>query len=158
MTASDAGASELHDAAGFTLLEMVVALLILALVATAALPALQTRSRAPSIDAISRELVARFQMTRTLAITRASEQRVSLVPAKNQVRFGDGSTIEIPQGVEMTVVTGKTTILAGQEAVLTFLPNGSTSGLDLYLRRDRERLRISVNWLSGLPSRSWDIE
>ncbi|BBD40256.1 type II secretion system protein GspH [Aminobacter sp. Y103A] len=138
---------------GFTLVELLVALAIVALVAALAFPSIQASSRSQNAETISREIVSRLRVSRTMAIARASPQSIVIAPGARQIRFPDSSLLSIPQEVELTIVTGQETVRAESEAVLAFLPNGSATGADLFLKDAASEVKIEVNWLTGLSAR-----
>lgn len=141
-----------EEAAGFTLVEMLVVLAILALVAAIAAPGLANRYRTPDLQTTAREIVARFRAARTLAIATAKPQRIVINPNARSIRFDDGHAIDLAQDVEMTVTTGRETTMDDREATLTFLPNGSASGSEVALRQKGLSAHIEVNWLTGLST------
>ncbi|TIW86887.1 MAG: type II secretion system protein GspH, partial [Mesorhizobium sp.] len=67
-------------------------------------------------------------------------------------RFGERDTLALPDHVKMTVTTGQETVIADRQTVLTFLPDGSASGMDIALERKGQTARIAVNWLTGLST------
>jgi general secretion pathway protein H len=138
---------------GFTLVELLVALAIVALVAALAFPGIQAKSRSQNAETISREIVSRLRVSRTLAIARAAPQSVVVAPGARQIRFPDGFLLNVPKGIELTIVTGQETVQAESEAVLAFLPNGSATGAELFLKDTATEVKVEVNWLTGLTAR-----
>jgi type II secretion system protein H len=153
MTVANVTIAKAGNEEGFTLVELLVALAIVALVAALAFPGIQASSRSQNAETISREIVSRLRVSRTMAIARASPQSVVIAPDARQIRFPDGSLLGIPQEVELTIVTGQVTVLAESEAVLAFLPNGSATGAELFLKDAASEVKIEVNWLTGLSAR-----
>lgn len=138
--------------AGFTLVEMLVVLAIIALVAAAAAPGLANRYRTTGVEASANEIIARFRASRTLAIASAKPQRIVVDPQAKTIQFDERHTINLAQDVMMVVTTGQETTINERQTVLTFLPNGSASGLEMDLKQKGHSVRIEVNWLSGLSS------
>jgi len=138
---------------GFTLVELLVALAIVALVAALAFPGIQASSRSQNAETISREIVSRLRVSRTMAIARASPQSVVIAPGARQIRFPDGFLLGIPQDVQLTIVTGQQTVRAESEAMLAFLPDGSATGAELVLKDAASEVKVEVNWLTGLSAR-----
>lgn len=139
--------------AGFTLVEMMVVLAIMALVAAIAAPGLVKRYRTDNLDTSASEIVARFRTARTLAIATARPQRIVVDASTRTIRFDERHLMKLADDVAMVVTTGRETAIADKQAVLTFLPNGSASGMEIDLRRGDETERIEVNWLTGLSTR-----
>lgn len=137
---------------GFTLVEMLIVLAILALVAAIAGPGLVKRYRTADLQTSASEIVARFRASHTLAIATVKPKQIVIDPQARSIDFDDGHTIDLPQDVEMVVTTGRETTVDGGEAILTFLPNGSASGVEIDLRQKGRTAHIEVNWLTGLST------
>ncbi|TPM32786.1 GspH/FimT family pseudopilin [Mesorhizobium sp. B2-3-4] len=153
MRAFAAAPQDEDAAAGFTLIEMLVVLAIIAVVAAIAAPGIVQRYRSPSLDALSSEIMARLRMSRTLAIATARPQQVVIDTGGRTIRFGDRPVLGLPQDVKMTITTGRETVADGRLAALTFLADGSSSGMEIDLQRAGQASHIEVNWLTGLASR-----
>ncbi|WP_217568742.1 GspH/FimT family pseudopilin [Mesorhizobium sp. GbtcB19] len=149
-----AAAPEREGEAGFTLIEMMVVLAIIAVVAAIAAPGIVQRYRSQSLDALSGEIVARIRMSRTVAIATARPQQIVIDLGGRTIRFGDRPVLDLPADVKMTVTTGRETVADGRQAALTFLPDGSSSGVEIDLRRGGQAAHIEVSWLTGLVSRT----
>lgn len=139
--------------AGFTLVEMLVVLAIMAVVAAIAAPGIAKNYRTKNLDTLTSEITTRLRLSRTSAVATAKPKQIVLDPRAGSIRFGERDTLSLPEDVEMTVITGKETIAADRQAILTFLPDGSASGLEIDLQRKGQTARIEVNWLTGLSTR-----
>jgi general secretion pathway protein H len=140
--------------AGFTLIEMMVVLAIIAVVAAIAAPGIAQRYRSQSLESLSSEIVAQIRVSRMVAIATARPQQVVIDLGGRTIRFGDRPVLGLPGDVKMTVTTGRETVADDRQAVLTFLPDGSSSGVEIDLRRSAQASHIAVNWLTGLASRT----
>ncbi len=140
--------------AGFTLVEMLVVLAIMAVVAAIAAPGLARNYRSKDLDTLTSEITMRLRLSRTSAIATATPRQIVLDPRARAIRFDDRETLILPEDVRMTVITGQETTVADRQATLTFLPDGSASGLEIELQRKQQTTRIAVNWLTGLSTRS----
>ena len=138
--------------AGFTLVEMLVVLAIMALVATIAAPGLVSNYRTKNVETLAGEITMRLRLSRTSAIATARPKQVVVDLGARVIRFGERDIVTLPDDVKMTVVTGQETVVAGRQTVLTFLPDGSASGMDIALQQKGRTARIAVNWLTGLPT------
>ncbi|MDX8525891.1 prepilin-type N-terminal cleavage/methylation domain-containing protein [Mesorhizobium sp. MSK_1335] len=148
-----AAVAQREDDAGFTLIEMLVVLAIIAVVAAIAAPGIVQRYRSQSLESLSSEIVARIRMSRTVAIATARPQQIVIDLGARTIRFGDRPILDLPTDVRMTVTTGRETVADGRQAALTFLPDGSSSGVEVDLQRAGQAAHIEVNWLTGLASR-----
>ena len=138
--------------AGFTLVEMLVVLAIMALVATIAAPGLVSHYRSKTLEAMAGEITMRLRLSRTSAIATARPKQVVVDLGTRIIRFGERDIVALPDDVKMTVVTGQETVVADRQTVLTFLPDGSASGMDIALQQKGRTARIAVNWLTGLST------
>ena len=138
--------------AGFTLVEMLVVLAIMALVAAIAAPGLVSNYRTKNLETLAGEITMRLRLSRTSAIATARPKQVVVDLGARAFRFGERDTLTLPDDVKMTVTTGQETVIADRQTVLTFLPDGSASGMDIALERKGRTARIAVNWLTGLST------
>ncbi|UVK46533.1 prepilin-type N-terminal cleavage/methylation domain-containing protein [Mesorhizobium sp. AR07] len=152
MTAAPGASAPADATAGFTLVEMLVVLAIMALVAAIAAPGLVSNYRTKTVETLAGEITMRLRLARTSAIATARPKQVVVDLGTRTVRFGERDSIALPDDVKMTVITGQETVVAGRQTVLTFLPDGSASGMDISLQQKGRTTRIAVNWLTGLPT------
>lgn len=138
--------------AGFTLVEMLVVLAIMALVAAIAAPGLVSHYRTRSLETVAGEITMRLRLSRTSAIATARPRQVVVDLGARLIRFGERDNVALPDDVKMTVTTGRETVVADRQTVLTFLPDGSASGMDIALEQKGRTARIAVNWLTGLST------
>ncbi|PZV39396.1 prepilin-type N-terminal cleavage/methylation domain-containing protein [Mesorhizobium kowhaii] len=152
MTAAPRAGAPADATAGFTLVEMLVVLAIMALVAAIAAPGLVSNYRTKNLETLAGEITMRLRLSRTSAIATASPKQVVVDLGSRVIRFGERDSVALPDDVKMTVITGQETVVAGRQTVLTFLPDGSASGMDISLQQKGRTTRIAVNWLTGLPT------
>lgn len=151
MTAAPGAGAPADATAGFTLVEMLVVLAIMALVAAIAAPGLVSNYRTKNLETMAGEITMRLRLSRTSAIATARPKQVVVDLGTRIIRFGERDIVALPDDVKMTVVTGQETV-ANRQTVLTFLPDGSASGMDISLQQKGRTARIAVNWLTGLPT------
>lgn len=130
---------------GFSLLELMVALTILALamsVISASVsrrsPAFETRKAAAEIEGLLREARADARAQNAAAIVRFnSEERI--------FENSSGQKVSLPEGIESDLVSSAA---AGRSAIL-FLPDGSSTGGAVTLRSAAREEKIVVDWLTS---------
>ena len=140
-----------NSEAGFTLLEMMVVLAILALALTVVPVHLMNATGGQALKSDVRMLISALNYARTKAIS--SNMPVALALDRENMRL----TIN---GAQQIGSLSKTTTLdiAGQSpqigtpTIVQFYPEGGSSGGELLLSYERDEYRVSVNWLTGAVS------
>ena len=141
--------SECSSAAGFTLLEMLVVIVILALVTAVAMPIWARPSDGVRVQATARDLINALRLTRAMAIARNAEVALTIdvdkrIFASTAIRtqsFGPDIT------AELTFAEPERT--ARSTGGFRFFPDGSSTGGDVRLRLRGNEAKICVNWLTG---------
>lgn len=113
---------------GFTILEVLVVMVIVALLFAATPVLLQAALPSLRLQAASRDLAASLRLARSLAVSRGTAAEVRLDLERRRYRIpGLSKEHELPRGVSLRS-TGATTP-GGREAVLVrFFPDGSSTG------------------------------
>jgi general secretion pathway protein H len=132
-------------AAGFTLVEMLVVLVILALVVALVPPLLAGGEARLQLAASAREIAASLRETRSLAI-REGRSEAFIVDGAGRFRAGAGPARRLPQGLLLSI-TGVADVRA--RAAIRFFADGSSTGGRLILLRGERRSDVTVDWLTG---------
>ena len=134
--------------AGFTLLEMLAALAVIALVSAISIPALRPPSDAMRLEAAARQMAAAMRLTRARAI--ATNAELDFVVDTRALSYKASSLAEtrLPSDFDVKMTVAAIHRASAQGAV-RFLPDGGSSGADIELRVGRQLARINVNWLTG---------
>lgn len=130
--------------AGFTLLELLVVLAILALVYAVAIPTRPASWRGGDVAGAGRELAQDLRTARATAIAQRREVVVALDPAALNYRIDDTAAALPARDVETLGVD-----LAPGERTLRFFPDGSANGATLTLRHGDATATVTVDWLTG---------
>jgi general secretion pathway protein H len=140
-------ASTADTRAGFTLIETVAVMLIIALVASLALTVTRGTGRA-GLKAVAMEATALMRRERLGAIMTGRDRHVSL-DGESRTLVGDsGDRVAIPKDVVLDVL-GADELWSGRRAVVRFGPDGASSGAVLRLSREKAEYEIRVNWYTG---------
>lgn len=128
---------------GFTLLELLVVLTVLALMYALAAPRLGAGLPGVSARGAARDLVAVLQEGRSLALTEQRQVEVSI----------DGEARSLQLDGRPQPLRGKAEIRGsdtGTEPVaVLFYPDGSSSGIELRVEQENHRYHVNVDWLTG---------
>lgn len=136
--------------AGFTLLEIVCALAIVALLAALALPRLPLGTSRPRLEAYAVETAALLKADRAAAIRRGVLVATGVDAVSGRVSAGSsGRTIRIPRDVRVEAVLPRYCNGRPVNAAIGFFPSGMSCGGVLTLARGGAAYEVRVNWLTG---------
>ncbi|MEQ9640276.1 MAG: GspH/FimT family pseudopilin [Alphaproteobacteria bacterium] len=130
--------------AGFTLLELLVVLAMLALVYAVAIPTRPAAWRGGDVAGAARTLAQDLRAARATAIAQRREVAVAVDPVALTYRVDRIETALPARDVETLTVS-----LAPGERTVRFLPDGSASGASLTLRHGDAATTVNVDWLTG---------
>ena len=138
---------------GFSLLEMMVVLVILATVAALAAPTLRRGGRDRDPESVAYELQAVFLRARTNAISRGNTETMQLDMGNRQISYAAAKqTVRIPDNLTPDLLIGRELVAADGTATLLFFPDGGSSGARITLADTRNNVSgVVVPWLTGVP-------
>lgn len=133
--------------AGFTLIEMMAVMMIIALVAGLAVTMAPGTGR-PRLEGVALQTAALFRRERLGAILTARDRVVS-IDGDSRAFVGDGGDrVAIPRDVLVDIL-GVDEQRSGRQTVVRFLPDGASSGTVVKLSRAGTVYEIWVNWYTG---------
>lgn len=145
---SKTGAS---GSSGFTLIEVLVVLVILALTMAIVVPAI-SKGQGDSLDDVARDLLVTLRKARSDAVL---GQRTSVVlvdvSGRRYWQERDGRDNPIPRNMTVTASVA-TSELNNGVAGIRFFPDGSSSGGFIQLSMAESASRVQIDWLSGRVS------
>jgi general secretion pathway protein H len=134
-----------RSARGFTLLELLVVLVVIALAAAFAIPAVQGGWESRQIRQGTRKLASLMRGLRERAVRQGVQQEMLVEPDGQTIHWSDGETMILPQAAWITGVRGGWRDQDGSVRVV-FYPNGGTTGAGLLVGpRDDEGLRFAID-------------
>jgi general secretion pathway protein H len=132
---------------GFTLIEVVAVMLIIALVASLAVTKIPGTGRG-RLKAVALETAALLRRERLGAVMTGRDRQVS-VDGEQRVLVGDGGdVVAVPRDVVLDIL-GIDALWSGRQAVVRFHPDGASTGAVLKLSREKAEYEIRVNWYTG---------
>ena len=140
-----------RGAGGFSLLELIVVLLIIAVTGAFTLPAVASGWRAREVRQSTRELAGVMRGLRERAIRLGTEQELLLDPDGRTVEWSGEAGTTLPEGASIIGIRGGWRDTDGSVRVV-FYPNGGTTGVALLVGDERPgglRFAIEVDSLLG---------
>jgi general secretion pathway protein H len=140
----------MRRAAGFTLIEVICVLAIIALLASLVLPAIPRATSRARLEAYALEVASLLTADRTAAIRRRAEVTTALDASARVIRSGASTRrIQLPRDVAFDALLARTCNGRGAAATIAFFPSGMSCGGTIQLRRGNIGYQVRVNWLTG---------
>ena len=139
-----------RSTAGFTLLELLVVLVLMALMTGLAIPLISAGTPGAQIKAASRELMAGLRQAREQAIV--SRQPAALTINVDDRRFqisGHPRAFQLPGKLQIGLFVAEVED-NGKLGSFVFYPDGSSTGGRVTVSLDGQTNRIDVDWLTGV--------
>ena len=136
-------------APGFTLLEVLVVLVIIAMATTFAAMALGGGLDGMRLRSSAKEIAAQLRYTRTQAIATGVPQRFTIDPHSHRWQAADNRHGKIPQSLGVDFIGAREVQPRGGEGGILFFPDGASTGGRVQLSVKRAALRVDVAWLTG---------
>ena len=136
-------------ARGFTLVELVV---VVALIATAmALAATVFSAGLPGqqLRGAARELAAQLRYTRAQALVTGVPQSFQLDTRTREWQAPNHHQGRLPAKIDVVATVAKNEQPSAQVAAIRFFPDGAATGGRIVLKRGTAAWRIDVDWLTG---------
>jgi general secretion pathway protein H len=133
--------------AGFTLLEVMAVMLIIALVASLVITMTPGTGRA-GLKAVTLKTAALLRRERIGAILGGRMRHVSLDGERRVFVGEEGEQVAIPRDV-MVDLLGADAVWSGRQAVVRFDPDGASTGAVVRLSHEKAEYEIRVNWYTG---------
>jgi len=136
--------------AGFTLLEVVCVVAIVAMIAGLALPSPHPGTSRAGVEQLARSAASLFKRDRYAAVRRRAAVVARVDMRAREIRSGsDRTVVRVPEDVEM-----RATVAAGcgstpETAGFGFYADGRACGGALTLGRGGVVFEVRVNWLTG---------
>jgi general secretion pathway protein H len=135
---------------GFTLVEILAVLVVLAIAAGLASARLGARHGGEVLQAAAYELASRCRAARVGAIRRGSDQTLVIDMATRLVTAGENvPPLRIAETISIFSETSATERRSRDVVGIRFLPNGASTGGKVRLEAGRQAYEVRVNWLTG---------
>ncbi len=135
---------------GFTLLEMVCVLAIIALLAGVLLPFIPRETSRSRLEAYALQAATLLKQDRNAAIRRNTSVATLVDPGARAIRSGvSTASLRIPDDVHFEALLPQTCQRQAALSTIRFFANGTSCGGTIALTRFNAGYEIRVNWLTG---------
>jgi general secretion pathway protein H len=135
--------------AGFSLIELIAVIVLLAIVMSVVTFSFSKSLSSAKIRAASRDLVAALRYTRGQAIVKNRQEVLALDLDKNAYKAPDKSEVTLPEGMVLKLTTASREQTGDNSGDIRFFPDGSSTGGHISILLDQREWRINVAWLTG---------
>lgn len=143
------GCASAAKARGFTLIEILAVIMLIALVLTVVSVSVGSGLSGARVSAAGRELVAAMRHTRGQAIVKRESQVFSIDLERRRYTAPGRREIELPKDMEIRVLTAREELIGDGTAGIRFFPDGSSTGGRVTLLMGEREWIIEVQWLTG---------
>ena len=135
---------------GFTLLEMVCVIALIAILAAVLMPALARHTSRAQLQAYALQVATLLKMDRDIAIRRRADISTSVdAPSRAIYSGATAEALRIPEDVRFDALLPKTCRQRAALSTISFFSNGTSCGGAITLTRFDAGYEIRVNWLTG---------
>jgi len=135
---------------GFTLLELLVVLAMLAMIYALIPPMFTVGGSTTELKAGARQVAAGLRNARSQAIVSRGEATLTLdVEARSFRLSGDDKPRNLPRQAQINVYTAQGEVVDANTASIRFYPDGSSTGGRVTLAMGERKFHIDVDWLTG---------
>lgn len=134
---------------GFTLLEMIVVLLIIATMATLLGTSIVGRLDSVKVATAARDLTAAMRYTRSQAILHREEKFVEINLEQRSYVAAGRPAVELPETMELKLLTAQSEVDSDKVGRIRFFSDGGSTGGTVTLISDGRQWKVKVSWLTG---------
>jgi general secretion pathway protein H len=136
--------------AGFTLLELIVALAIAALIFAVVIPSSLHRNAHVAVQRAARDVAEALRTTRGRAVFDNKPVRLMVDTDHATYRVEGARRLEsLPAGMRVEIVTAAEETEGTALGAIRFYPDGSSSGGRIVLTLGQSRMDVAIDWLTG---------
>jgi len=134
---------------GFTLLEVLLVLVVMALGAALTLPAL-VRPSGTELRTATGSVVAGLRRAREAAVNGQRPATLTVDVAERSFAIdGGGERRRLPERISLSLFTARSEVQGEDRGRIRFFPDGSSTGGRITLSTGERRYHVDVDWLTG---------
>ena len=136
-------------ALGFSMLELMVVVLIMAVVASIVVPTVGGVSTA-ELKSAAREIAAGLRFARGQAVVQRSEAVLLIdVEARAFTVPPDARVHRLPEKMDVKLYTAQRDLVGDNIGAIRFFPDGGSNGGRITLAAGERKYNVDVDWLTG---------
>lgn len=144
--------NKFHRCGGFSLIEMLVVIALIALMAGLATQLLRAPSTKLKLDQSVRSLCTAMRVNRSRAIATNNETSIIFDFKRNVYVSSVTGEVALPKDVSVDLNAASLRDSNVRDGAIVFFPDGGSTGIDVVLKTAQAKAEISVNWLTGSVS------
>jgi len=138
------------SAAGLSLLELLIVLMLMAIIASVVIPIFGPGVSTFELKRAAREIAAGLRLARSQAIATRSEAILELDVAQHAFRVPpDPKVHTMADGIEIKLYTAQRDLVSDQLGAVRFFPDGGSNGGRITLAAGDRKFDVDVDWLTG---------
>ena len=135
--------------AGFSLLEIMIALAILALSVALVGAAFGRSSVGFRFDAAAQELALNLREAQARALRSGRDVALVIDVDTRLYRLQEDPEVQLPEGIALNVMSAGEVMASSRRPVISFAPDGGSTGGAIRLSLEDRSTTISIDWLTG---------
>ena len=144
------GMSHSRQAQGFTLIELIVVLVIVIIGFAAIGISFSSGNDSAKLKAAARDIASALRFARGMALMNHEETTLSFDLEANTYTVSHRDDVyDVPESINMTVVTAESEMTGQEQGNIRFFPDGSSTGGRITLEMATGKWQIDINWLTG---------
>lgn len=135
---------------GFTLIEMIVVIVIIAVMATVVASNIGAGNQTATLNSAARELSSALRFARGHALTHSKETSFQFNLQNNSYQVTNRNKVfKISKDIEVTLDVAQSQVSDDEVGAIRFFPDGSSTGGRVTLEIAEDKRQLDVNWLTG---------
>jgi general secretion pathway protein H len=135
---------------GFTLLELLIVLALMALMTAITLPMLGNGVSTTQLRSSARQLAAGLRMARSEALAQRREAFLLVDVAGKRFRLdSDPRVHKLPDGITLKLFTAQNDLVDDNVGAIRFFPDGGSNGGRITVAAGERKFEVDVDWLTG---------
>lgn len=137
---------------GFTLVELLVVLVIIALILGLVGTSISRNISGAEMRTAAHKVAAGLRYTRTHAIISKSEQVFTVDVENKSYQAPKKDFVKLPEGMEVELNTARSELTSESVGSIRFYPDGGSTGGNVKLSANGRIYRVDIAWLTGEAS------